>query len=110
MPNGRGKLPTPLEGVDTVADLVNQVIRTPFRVAGNGLTAAGQACKNIEADIAKPAEYAEIPPPPDVLAGSVVSGVTHVVEGVLNTAKAVVDGVTATGDGIRRELEQLTRR
>ncbi|GAI01058.1 unnamed protein product, partial [marine sediment metagenome] len=86
MQNRLGKLPTPLETVDTVADLANQVVRAPFRVVGNALIQAGQAVKNIESDIAKPAEYAEIPPPPDVLAGSVMSGVSHAVEGVLNTA------------------------
>ena len=108
--NRLGKLPTPLEAVDTVADLANQVARTPFRVAGNALTAAGQAAKNIESDIAKPADYTEIPPPPDVLIGSVIDGATHAVEGVLNTAKAVVDGVMETGDGLRRELQQMAGR
>lgn len=110
MPNGLKKIPTPLEAVDTVADLANQVVRTPFRVAGNVLTTAGQALKNIEGDIAKPADYAEIPPPPDVLVGSIISGATHAVEGVLNTAKSAVDAVTAAGDGIRRELQQVVGR
>ena len=110
MPNGLGKIPTPLEAVDTVADLANQVARTPFRVVGNALTAAGQAAKNIESDIAKPAEYAEIPPPPDVLVGSVISGATHAVEGVLNTFKEAVDGVVKTGDGLRREIQQIVGR
>ena len=110
MVNMLRKIPTPLEGVDTVADLANQVARTPFRVAGNALASAGQALKNIEADIAKPADYAEIPPPPDVLVGSVISGVTHAVQGVLDTAKSAVDGVIQTGDGIRRELEHAVGR
>ncbi|KKM83105.1 hypothetical protein LCGC14_1312770 [marine sediment metagenome] len=110
MVNRLGKIPTPLEAVDTVADLANQVARTPFRVVGNALTAAGQAAKNIESDIAKPADFAEIPPPPDVLIGSVIAGVTHVVEGALNTAKGVVDGIVQTGDGVRRELEQIVGR
>ena len=110
MPNRLGKLPTPLEAVDTVADLANQVARTPFRVAGNALIQAGQAAKNIESDIAKPADYAEIPPPPDVLVGSVVSGVSHAVEGVVNTIKGVVDGVVETGDGLKREIQQIVGR
>ncbi len=110
MPKLFGKIPTPLEAVDTVADLANQVARTPFRVAGNALTNAGQALKNIESDIAKPADYAEIPPPPDVLVGSVVSGVSHAVEGVINTVKGAVDGVLQTGDGIKREIEQIVGR
>ena len=96
--------------VDTVADLANQVARTPFRVVGNALTAAGQAAKNIESDIAKPAEYAEIPPPPDVLVGSVISGVGHAVEGVITTIKGAVDGVVETGDGLRREIQQIVGR
>lgn len=110
MQNRFGKIPTPLEGVDTVADLVNQVVRTPFRVIGNALGAAGQAAKNIEADIAKPADVSEIPPPPDVVVGSAISGVTHVVEGALNTAKGVVDGIVATGEGLKREVDQMMRR
>ncbi|MBA7709241.1 hypothetical protein ES703_118154 [subsurface metagenome] len=110
MPNRLGKIPTPLEAVDTVADLANQVVRTPFRVGGNVLTAAGQALKNIESDIAKPAEYAEIPPPPDTLIGSVISGASHAVEGVINTVKGAVEGVVATGDGLKREIEQFVGR
>jgi len=110
MQNRLGKIPTPLEAVDTVADLANQVARTPFRVLGNALSQAGQAAKNIENDIAKPADYAEIPPPPDVLVGSVISGVGHAVEGVINTAKAAIDGVIETGDGVRREVQQIVGR
>ncbi|KKK80519.1 hypothetical protein LCGC14_2822680 [marine sediment metagenome] len=105
-----GKIPTPLEAVDTVADLANQVARTPFRVVGNALTNAGQAVKNIESDIAKPADYAEIPPPPDVLVGSVVSGVDHAVEGFINTVKGAIDGVVETGDGLKREINQIVGR
>jgi len=110
MANVLGKIPTPLEAVDTVADMANQVARAPFRVAGNALTAAGQAAKNIESDIAKPADYAEIPPPPDVLIGSVISGVSHAVEGALNTVKGAVDGVVETGDGLKREINQIVGR
>lgn len=110
MVNRLGKLPTPLEAVDTVADLANQVARTPFRVIGNALSNAGQAAKNIEGDLAKPADYSEIPPPPDVLVGSVVDGVSHAVQGVINTAKGAVDGVIQTADGIRNEVSQMVRR
>jgi len=105
-----GKIPTPLEAVDTVADLANQVVRTPFRVGGNALINAGQALKKIESDIAKPADIAEIPPPPDVLVGSVISGVSHAVEGVINTVKGAVDGVVETGDGLKREITQFLGR
>ena len=110
MPNRLGKVPTPLETVDMVADMANQVARTPFRVAGNALTNAGQACHNIESDIAQPAEYPEIPPPPGLVVGSVVSGVSHAVEGALNTAKGAVDGLVETGDGLRREINQFIGR
>lgn len=105
-----GKIPTPLEAVDTVADVVNQVFSTPARVAGNALGAASQAFKNLESDIARPRDYTEIPPPPDVLVEPAVSGVTHIVDGVINTAKGAVDGVLATADGIRSELQQFVRR
>jgi len=110
MPNGLKKIPTPLEAVDTVADLANQVARTPFRVIGNALSEAGQAAKNIEGDIGKPADYAEIPPPPDVLVGSVIDGVAHAVNGVISTVKGAVDGVIQTGDGLKREIDQVVGR
>ena len=110
MPNRLGNLPTPLEVVDTVADMANQVVRTPFRVGGNALMAAGQTLKNIEMDVAKPADYSEIPPPPDLIVGSAISGVSHAVQGVINTAKGAVQGVVDTGDGLRREVEQLVGR
>ena len=104
------KIPTPLEAVDTVADLANQVVRTPFRVIGNGLSEAGQAVKNIEHDIAKPADASEIPPSPDVLIGSVIDGVGHAVEGAISTVKGVVDGVVETGEGLKREINQIVGR
>lgn len=104
------KIVTPLEAVDTVADMVNQVFRTPARVMGNALSAAGQAFKNLEADIARPAEMAEIPPPPDALIEPAISGVGHIVDGVIGTVKGAVDGVLATAEGIRKEVTQLIRR
>lgn len=110
MMNRMGKIPTPLEAVDTVADLANQVVRTPWRLLGNVLTNAGQAAKNIESDIAQPADYAEIPPPPDVLVGSVFSGMGHAVEGAVNTVKGGIDAVVQTGEGIRREINQFIGR
>lgn len=109
--NGRlGKLPTPLEVGDTAADVANQVFSAPARILGNALSAAGQTFKNLESDIAKPREYAEIPPPPDVLAEPAVSGVSHIVEGAIGAIKAAVDGVLQTADGVRKELQQLVRR
>lgn len=110
MPNRFGKIPTPLEVVDTVADVANQVFSTPARVAGNALTQAGQTFKNLEGDIARPRQYAEIPPPPDVLVEPAVSGVSHIVEGAIATVKGAVDGVVQTADGIRSEVTQLVRR
>ncbi len=103
------KIPTPLEAVDTVADIVNQVFSTPARVAGNALSAAGQAFKNLERDIAEPREAAEIPPPPDKLVSPAFKGVSDIVGGVINTGKGVVDGVIETAEGIRREIESLGR-
>lgn len=110
MANRLGKLPTPLEVVDTGADIVNQVFSLPARSLGNALSNAGQTFKNLEADIARPREYSEIPPPPDVLVEPVISGVSDIVGGVLNTAKGAVDGVLQTAEGIRSELNQMTRR
>lgn len=107
---GLGKIPTPLETVDAVADIANQVARTPARVAGNVLMAAGQAFKNVGADIARPAEYSEIPPPPDVLFEPVISGVSHIIGGVINSAKGAADGVVETFDGVRREVQKFTGR
>ena len=105
-----GKIPTPLETVDVVADVVNQVFSTPARVAGNVLAAAGQTFKNLEADIARPRNHGEIPPPPDVLAEPAFAGVGHIVEGVINVAKGAADGVIETVDGVRREVQNFVRR
>ena len=104
------KLKTPLEAVDVVADMANQAFRTPARVLGNALSAAGQTFKNLEADIRRPADYAEIPPPPDVLVEPAISGVGHIVEGAINTVKSGVDGVLETADGIRREIQSFVGR
>ncbi|KKL82282.1 hypothetical protein LCGC14_1986310 [marine sediment metagenome] len=104
------KLKTPLEVVDAGADVVNQVFRTPARLVGNVAGAISQAAKDLEADIRRPAEYSEIPPPPDALIEPAISGVTHMVDGAVNIAKGAVDAVVATADGIRRELQQLTGR
>jgi len=105
-----GRLPTPLEVVDTGADVVNQVFRTPARVIGNAAGAISQAAKNLEGDIARPADYSEIPPPPDVLVEPAVSGVAHIVEGVMSTARGAIDGVVDSANGVLREIRGLTRR
>lgn len=110
MQNRLGKIPTPLEVVDTAADVVNQVFSTPARVLGNTLSNAGQTFKNLEGDIARPREYSEIPPPPDVLVEPAISGVSHIIEGAINTAKGAVDGVLQTAEGVRSELTKMTRR
>lgn len=110
MPNGLGKLPTPLEVVDTVADVANQVVCTPARVGGNALTQMGQTLKNIEGDISRPREFSEIPPPPDVLVEPAVAGVSHIVEGAIATVKGAFDGVVKSADGIRNEITQSLRR
>lgn len=104
------KLKTPLETIDMAADIANQVARAPGRVAGNALLAAGQAFKNVESDIAKPAKYPEIPPPPDVMVESAVAAGSHIVEGAINTVKGAVDGVVETADGIKREIQTFTGR
>ncbi len=62
-----GQLPTPLEVVDAGADVVNQIFRAPARIVANATGAMSQAAKNVEADIARPADYSEIPPAPGVL-------------------------------------------
>ncbi len=104
------KIPTPLEAVDLVADLANQAFSTPARIGGNALGAASQTLKNLEADIARPRQHAEIPPPPDVLIEPAISGVSHIVSGVMGVAKGAIDGVVETVDGMRREVETFVRR
>ena len=109
MPNGLGKIPTPLELADTGADIVNQAVSTVPRVLGNSLSAMGQTFKNLESDLARPREYAEIPPPPGVLVEPAIAGVSHIVGGLMDTVKGAFDGVLATADGIRREVDSLVR-
>ena len=103
-----GQLPTPLEVVDAGADVVNQIFRAPARIVGNAAGAMSLAAKNVEADIARPADYSEIPPPPGVLVEPVLSGAAHIAEGVLSTIKGGVDGLVQTADGVLREVRQLT--
>ena len=105
-----GKVPTPLEVVDVVADMANQVFSTPARVAGNILGAGARMAQNLESDIGRPREHSEIPPTPDVLVEPAISGVSHIVEGVVGMAKGAVDGVVETAQGIRREAETFIRR
>lgn len=106
MPNGIG---TPLEVVDTVADVANQAVSMVPRVLGNSLSAAGQTFKNLEGDLARPREYAEIPPPPGVLIEPIFSGISHIVSGAMDTVKGAIDGVLQTADGVRREIDTLVR-
>ena len=105
-----GKVPTPLEVVDVVADVASQVFSTPARVAGNVLGAGAQMARNLESDLARPREHSEIPPPPDVLVEPVISGVSHIVEGVVGMAKGAFDGVVESAKGIRREADTFMRR
>lgn len=110
MPPQMPKLKTPLEVVDLGADIANHAFRTPAKIFGNALSAAGQTFKNLEADIRRPADYAEIPPPPDVLVEPAISGVGHIVEGAINTVKGAVDGVLESADGVRREIQSFVGR
>ncbi len=103
-----GQLATPLEVVDAGADVVNQLFRTPARVVGNVAGAISQAAKNVEADIARPADYSEIPPPPAVLVEPILAGAAHIVEGAISTLKGGIDGAVATAEGVLREVRQLT--
>ncbi len=107
-PNRLPKLKTPLEIVDAGADMANELFRTPARIVANVAGAISEAAKDLEADIRRPAEYSEIPPPPDALVEPAISAVAHIVDGAMNTAKGAVDAVVETADGIRRELQQLT--
>lgn len=103
------KIPTPLEVVDTGADIVNRIFGAGAKIAGNALTAAGQAFKDVERDISAPREAAEIPPSPDQLISPIFKGVGHIIGGVINTGKGVVDGVIETAEGVRHEIESLGR-
>lgn len=105
-----GKIPTPLEAVDTAADVVSQVFSTPARVGGKAFTAIGQTFNNLNNDIARPREYSEIPPPPGVLVSPAVDGVGHIVGGVVDTVKGAIDGVVETVDGVRREITNFVGR
>lgn len=110
--NGKDMLesvPTPLELVDTGADIVDQLVRTPFRVVRNVANAVGTAAGNLERDIASPAESGDIPPSPEKLVKPGINGVSHIIGGVVDIAKGAVDGVVETGRGIQKELRQVTK-
>lgn len=104
------RLETPLELADHVADMANQVARTPLRVVANVAGAVATAAQNLDGDVARPAAGSEIPPSPAALIEPVISGVSHVIDGAINTVKGAVDGVMATADGVRSELQQLAGR
>ena len=103
-------IPTPLEGVDTVADMANQAVSVIPRVVGNVAGAISQAAKNVQADLARPRDVSEIPPPPDTLAQAAIDTVGHTVGGVMDAAKGVFDGVVDTVEGVKREADHLVRR
>ena len=106
----RKKIPTPLETADLGADVVSQIVAIPARVGSNVLGAAARALGNIDRDIAKPREHAEIPPPPGVIVEAGVSGLGHIATGILDVFKGALDGVIQTGNGIRREVDTFIRR
>ncbi len=103
------KIPTPLEGIDTVADVANQVFCTPARISRNVAGAISSMAGNLERDISQPRESGDTPPPPDVLIKPALDGVGHIISGVMDSVKGAVDGVVETGHGIQREIKQFTR-
>lgn len=105
-----GNVPTPLEIGDTVLDTASQVVSVVPRVVGNVTGAISQTAKNLEGDLARPRDYSEIPPPPDMIVSTAFDGVGHVIGGVLDTVKGGIDGVVGTIDGVKREIDQLIRR
>ncbi len=109
MPGMLDRIPTPLEGIDTAADIVNQVFCTPFRMSRNVAGAVSQAAGNLERDISTPREYGDTPPPPDVLIKPAFAGVGHIVGGAVDMVMGAVDGVVETGRGIKRELNQFVK-
>lgn len=103
------KVPTPLEGVDAALDIVNQVVRTPFRVVRNVATAIGDTAGKLERDIASPSESSEIPPTPDQIIKPGINGVSHIIGGVTDMARGAVDGLVETGRGVQQELQSFIR-
>lgn len=108
--NGMQMPPSPLEAVDTVGDVANQVVSTVPRVVGNVTGAISQAAKSVEMDLATIRNQGMAPPSPGAIVGSVVSGVGHVGGGVFDAVKGAVDGVVATVDGSKSRVDQFIRR
>lgn len=105
-----GRIPSPLEVLDAGLDSVAEVVKLPARLGANIGIAAQSTAQKIGSGVDKPKDYAEIPAPPDVVAGGALDVVTGVAGGVVETVGGVLGAIQATGEGIKSQLDQLVRR
>lgn len=104
-----GKLRTPLEGIDLVADGINRAATLPGMVVGDMLDSVAETVRALKSDIEAPRVQSERPIPPDVLLSPIPKAIGDAVGGVIDTVKAGVDAVVENVNGAKNELDQFIR-
>jgi len=102
-----GKVPTPLEVLDTVLDAGAEVIQLPARVGSNLAAAGKETMDGVNAAIEQPKAAGEVPAPPDVVLRGGVAAVSSVVSGAMKGVGGVLDAARQTADGVRRHVDGL---
>ncbi|MDP3063427.1 MAG: hypothetical protein Q8O40_09500 [Chloroflexota bacterium] len=115
MPNsnmlpGLGKVPTPLEVVDSLLDNVGDLVKLPARVGTKTLTAGAEAFSGVKSALDRPTEYADVPAPPDVVVQGAVDGLASIGGGVVKGITGIFDGLKETGDAVKGNLDALIKR
>ena len=105
-----GRIPSPLEILDAGLDSVAEVIQLPARLGANLGTAAQHTAQTLQGAVDKPKNYAEIPAPPDVVAGGGLDAVAGVAGGIVEGVSGVFQAIQETGNGIKGQLDQLVKR
>ena len=107
MPRFLGKVPTPLEVLDTVLDAGAEVAQLPARVGSNLFLAGKETMDGVNAAIEQPKVAGEVPAPPNVVLRGGVAAVTSVVSGAVKGLGGGLDAVRQTADGVRRHIDGL---
>lgn len=104
-----GKLRTPLEGVDLVADMVNRVATLPGMVVGDMASSSSNLVRNLKGDIEMPRVQSERPIPPGTLLAPIPKAIGDGVGGVIDIVKSGVDAVVDNVSGAKGELDTFFR-
>lgn len=109
LPGLPNDVPSPLEVVDAVLDTVGEVALLPTRLVGGVAQSIADTAKGVEREIRKPIDEAEIPASPGKIIEGAIGVVTEGVSGAVNTVGQALDSVKRTADGVRGQVDALTR-